>query len=80
MKQPALRIDWDRGNRDECQKHGMSIKDIEAVFRGPAVISPRQGKPQERAPAESNWNHSVRFMHGKEVEGYEEAHPDIQNQ
>jgi len=50
MKQPAIRgFDWDRGNRDKCQKHGMSIEDIEAVFGGPVVILPdKQNTSGER--------------------------------
>ena len=31
-------FDWDRGNREKCQIHGVSIRDIEEVFgRGPAI-------------------------------------------
>ncbi|NEP59700.1 MAG: BrnT family toxin [Symploca sp. SIO2G7] len=26
-------FDWDTGNRSKCQKHGMTIRDIEAFFR-----------------------------------------------
>jgi uncharacterized protein len=41
MSFPAIRgFDWDHGNRDKCQKHGMSIGDIEAVFARPVVILP----------------------------------------
>jgi hypothetical protein len=30
MSLPAIRgFDWDHGNRDKCQKHGMSIGEIE---------------------------------------------------
>lgn len=25
-------FDWDDGNRDKCQKHGLSIAEIEAMF------------------------------------------------
>jgi uncharacterized protein len=28
-------IAWDEGNRDKCQKHGVSIKEIEALCRDP---------------------------------------------
>ena len=28
-----LLIDWDDGNREKCQKHGLSIVDIESVLR-----------------------------------------------
>jgi hypothetical protein len=31
-------FDWDDGNRSKCQKHGMSIAEIEALFlRGARV-------------------------------------------
>ena len=30
-------FDWDSGNRAKCQKHGVSVAEIEALFR----ISPR---------------------------------------
>jgi uncharacterized protein len=41
MTSPAIRgFDWDHGNRDKCQKHGMSIGEIEAVFTRPVVILP----------------------------------------
>jgi uncharacterized DUF497 family protein len=31
-------FDWDDGNRSKCQKHGVSISEIEALFlRGPRV-------------------------------------------
>jgi uncharacterized protein len=46
MRRPAIRgFDWDRGNRDKCQKHGMSIEDIEAVFTRPVVILPDKEHP-----------------------------------
>jgi uncharacterized protein len=27
-------FEWDRGNREKCQKHGVSIEAIEALFDG----------------------------------------------
>jgi uncharacterized protein len=50
MNLPAIRgFDWDDGNRDKCQKHGMSIGEIEAVFTGPVVILPdRENMSGER--------------------------------
>src|SRR5271170_2943057 len=39
----ALRVegfDWDDGNRAKCQKHGVSIAEIEALFRGDLRIAP----------------------------------------
>jgi uncharacterized protein len=41
MSVPAIRgFDWDHGNREKCQKHGMSIGEIEAVFTRPVLILP----------------------------------------
>lgn len=34
VKQWAGGFDWDGGNRDKCQKHGVSLVEIEAVFAG----------------------------------------------
>lgn len=46
MTQPAIRgFDWDRGNRDKCQKHGMSIEEIEGVFSRAVVILPDKENP-----------------------------------
>jgi uncharacterized protein len=39
-------FDWDRGNREKCQKHGISIAEIESVFRRPVVILPDRENPQ----------------------------------
>jgi|SRR5882724_3351486 len=33
-------FDWDRGNRKKCQKHGLSLAEIESVFDRPVVILP----------------------------------------
>ena len=33
-------FDWDDGNRSKCQKHGVSIAEIESVFRGQPRIAP----------------------------------------
>jgi uncharacterized DUF497 family protein len=31
---------WDEGNRNKCEKHGVSIAEIEYVMRGPVAIFP----------------------------------------
>ena len=31
-------FDWDRGNLEKCQKHGISAKLIESVFDRPVAI------------------------------------------
>ena len=33
-------FDWDRGNRAHCQKHGVSVAEIEALLRGAPQIAP----------------------------------------
>jgi len=30
---PFAGFDWDAGNREKCQKHGLTIEEIEAFFR-----------------------------------------------
>ena len=37
--QSVAGFDWDKGNREKCRKHGVSVEEIEAVFRdGPDVM------------------------------------------
>jgi hypothetical protein len=38
-------FDWDRGNREKCQKHGMTLADIESVFANPLVVLPDKDNP-----------------------------------
>ena len=50
---PALHatgFDWDIGNREKCQKHGVSIAEIEALLRGDPQIAPapRRSLTEER--------------------------------
>ena len=33
-------FDWDDGNREKCQKHGVSIAEIEALFMDAPRIAP----------------------------------------
>jgi hypothetical protein len=33
-------FDWDEGNREKCQKHGVMIAEIESVFAGTPAIGP----------------------------------------
>ena len=33
-------FDWDAGNRDKCQKHGVSIAEIEAFLSGTPRVAP----------------------------------------
>jgi uncharacterized protein len=33
-------FDWDAGNRAKCQKHGLSIAEIESLFNRPIIMLP----------------------------------------
>ncbi len=33
-------FDWDSGNRAKCQKHGVSIAEIESLFSGAPLVAP----------------------------------------
>jgi uncharacterized protein len=37
---------WDTGNRTKCQKHGLSIAEIESVFGLPVLVLPDKENPQ----------------------------------
>ncbi len=43
-------FDWDEGNRAKCQKHGVSIAEIEALFRNAPRIAPdpRHSEDEDR--------------------------------
>jgi uncharacterized DUF497 family protein len=41
-------FDWDEGNRRKCQKHGLSIEQIEALFAN----NPRVGPDPKHSAAE----------------------------
>ena len=40
MPLAVVGFDWDAGNRDKCQKHGVSIAAIESLFHGPVAVFP----------------------------------------
>jgi len=40
MAETLAGFDWDTGNRAKCQKHGVSVADIEALFSSPLLIIP----------------------------------------
>jgi uncharacterized DUF497 family protein len=46
-------FDWDDGNRAKCQKHGVSIAEIEALFaRGPRIApDPKHSADEDRLVA-----------------------------
>ena len=33
-------FDWDDGNRVKCQSHGLTLGEVEAVFRGRPLVTP----------------------------------------
>lgn len=33
-------FEWDSGNQDKCQKHGVTLAEIEAVFQGEVHVFP----------------------------------------
>lgn len=40
MHSAVAGFDWDEGNRAKCQKHGVTLAEIEAVFRHDHRIAP----------------------------------------
>jgi uncharacterized protein len=36
----GLEFDWDEGNREKCEKHGLSIREIESLFQSPLSVFP----------------------------------------
>ncbi len=40
MTLQANGFDWDRANRAKCEKHGLSVADIESLFARPLAILP----------------------------------------
>jgi len=40
VERPIAGLEWDRGNRAECLKHGVSAEEIESLFREPVMILP----------------------------------------
>lgn len=69
-------FDWDRGNRAKCQKHGVSLAEIEALFRGAVAVfpdpkhSPVAFTIRVRGTQRFIRPISARYMHQKEVEHY----------
>jgi uncharacterized protein len=33
-------FDWDTGNRTKCEKHGVSVAEIESLFHRPLMVAP----------------------------------------
>lgn len=53
-------FDWDKGNREKCQEHGVSLAEIEDLFTRPVMILPD--------PAHSQTEERMRAI-GKTEEG-----------
>jgi uncharacterized DUF497 family protein len=43
LKAPVNGFDWDEGNAGKCQEHGVSLPEIEALFRRPFSVFPDVG-------------------------------------
>jgi uncharacterized DUF497 family protein len=95
MSVAAEGFDWDAGNRHKCQKHGISVAEIEAFFLSDPRIAPdlKHSVREERLMAVGRNSRgramfvvftirqkygkrlirplSARYMHKKEIEGYE---------
>ena len=89
-------FDWDDGNRSKCQKHGVSIAEIELLLMTAARIAPdlKHSESEQRSLAVGRDSRgralfvvftvrtrggrrlirpiSARYMHRKEIKGYEE--------
>jgi hypothetical protein len=94
--QPFDGFDWDHGNRSKCQKHGVSVAEIELLLQTTARFAPdlKHSASEMRLLAvgrdtsgralfaaftvrnrDDRWlvrPVSARYMHRKEIEGYEE--------
>ena len=42
-------FEWDAGNRKKCQKHGVSLVEIEALFSQPVMMLPDQAHSMTEA-------------------------------
>jgi uncharacterized DUF497 family protein len=40
MREAVAGFDWDEGNLEKCQKHGVSIGEIEALLSGDPRVAP----------------------------------------
>lgn len=56
-------FEWDKGNRDKCQKHGVPFTAIEALFRGPLAVFPDPA----HSGAEERFKAIGRTADGREV-------------
>ena len=49
----VVEFDWDPGNRAKCQRHGVTLGEIEEVFRRPVAMlpDPQHSRTEERFKA-----------------------------
>lgn len=40
MDEGLTGFEWDKGNREKCQKHGVSVAEVEGLFSRPLLILP----------------------------------------
>ena len=45
--QKVTGFEWDHGNRDKCQKHGVSVAALESAFRGAVSVFPDPAHSQD---------------------------------
>ena len=62
LRWPAS-FDWDDGNRKKCQKHGLSVAEIEAFFAG----IPRVAPDYKHSAAERRFLAVGRDQHGRPI-------------
>ncbi len=101
MERKSAGFDWDEGNRAKCQRHGVTISEIEALLSGTPRIAPdyKHSRGEKRYLAVGRNMHgramfvvftmrergsqvlvrpiSARYMHRKEIEGYEKESSEI---
>jgi uncharacterized protein len=53
MNRRAGGFDWDGANREKCQRHGVSIREIESIFDAPVAVvpDPAHSEAEERFKA-----------------------------
>jgi uncharacterized DUF497 family protein len=40
MQERVAGFDWDEGNQEKCQKHGVSLEEVELLFQGQVWVAP----------------------------------------
>ena len=56
-------FDWDAGIRERCEKHGVSVAEIESIFDGPVAVHP----DPEHSDVEERLKAIGRTGHGRAV-------------